>query len=231
MTLLLFCVIFITLVGGYGLVASTPLNIDGTVSSLIISYYAWTMVMSVFTATGYAIESAKQAGTIETAISHAKSFCALLISESAASSIFNFVFSWIVVGGLSLVFGVALHLRVADVLIVMLPGLASILGFSLTVAGITLLTHKASGVLGILQFVLLGGLLLPDGILQNIAIPFKAASALLKPILLNGLPFWQANLTQIGCLLASAALYMALGVWVFGRCLEAAKRRGTIGFY
>ncbi|HCX78008.1 MAG TPA: hypothetical protein DG577_01200 [Firmicutes bacterium] len=111
-TMILFCVIFIILIGGYSAISGSPFQFGESAAGLVVSYYAWTMMLSVYTSTGYIVYQNKQHGTLENIISNTRHFTLLLICESIVSSAIYFVFSWLIIGALTLIYGIKLHFMV-----------------------------------------------------------------------------------------------------------------------
>lgn len=133
--MILFCLIFIILVGGYSAISGSPFQLGESATGLVVSYYAWTMMLSVYTCTGYIVYQNKQHGTLENVISNTRHYTVLLICESIVSSAIYFLFSWLIIDALTLIYGIKLHFLVFSVFAIIMIGLLSVLGLK----GISLL--------------------------------------------------------------------------------------------
>lgn len=230
-TIILFCIIFLIFIGGYTAIASTPFQFGESAAGLIVSYYAWTMMLSVYTSTGYIVYQNKQYGTIENIISNTRHFTLVLICESIVSSAFYFVFSWLIIGTLTLICGIKLHFMVFSVFTILMIGLLSVLGLSLVVAGAAMLFQRMDGIMSILQFVLLGGLFLPESAIISLGVPFYSANKMLISIFVEGKSLLHLNLDNYIMLACNSLVFLAAGILIFQLCLKSAKRRGTLSFY
>ncbi|HBI55246.1 MAG TPA: hypothetical protein DDY38_00215 [Firmicutes bacterium] len=230
-TMILFCVIFIILIGGYSAISGSPFQFGESAAGLVVSYYAWTMMLSVYTSTGYIVYQNKQHGTLENIISNTRHFTLLLICESIVSSAIYFVFSWLIIGALTLIYGIKLHFMVFSVFTILMTGLLSVLGLSLIVAGAAMLFRRMDGIMSILQFALLGGLFLPESAVTYLGIPFYSANKMLMSIFIDGTSLLHLDLDNCIMLVCNSLVFLAAGILIFQLCLKGAKRRGTLSFY
>lgn len=232
-SMIMFCVIFALLILGAVTVAgdNSPLQFGSSTGGIVVAYYAWTMMLSVYTSTGYIVEQNKQNGTLENIMSHTKHITSLLICESIVSSMIYFMFSWIIIGFISWISGIHIHFMILDVFLTMMIGLISILGVSLITAGFTLLFRKTDGIMSILQFALLGLLFLPKSSVSMVVAPFFTANQMLTDIFLQGTSIFSFQVENIVFLVLNSAIYLALGILVFKLCLSRTRVLGTLSFY
>lgn len=232
-SMIMFCVIFIALITGYSAISGhgSLFNYGESIGALVVSYYAWTMMLSVFTSTGYVVTLNKQSGILENIMCNTPHLVVLLICESLVSSVVYFIFSWLIIGVLTWICNVTIHILILDVFLVLMIGLLSVLGFSLLVAGSALVLRKTEGIMSILQFVLLGALFLPDTNVTRLLSPFFAANQMLTEIFINGTRISSFQLIDYIILLSNSALYGIVGVFVFSLCMRKAKQKGILSFY
>lgn len=230
-SIVLYTVIFVALIYGYSALSATPLQYGSTVSGLIISYYAWTLMMSVYTFTGYVVEQNKNNGTLENIIVSSQSITLVLICECIANCLFYFVFSWAIIGLLALICGVSLHVHVVTTFVILMVGLLSVLGMSLVVAGLEMLLRKMDSIMTLLQFALLGELFLPDSVPARLLLPFHFANHLLRRTFLDDCTLSSFSGKDYLYLALNSAIYLLLGVLCFSQALKLAKRKGTLSFY
>lgn len=232
-SMVMFCAIFIALITGYSAISGqgSLFNYGESTGALIVSYYAWTMMLSVFTSTGYIVTVNKQSGILENIMCNTPHFVVLLICESLVSSFVYFIFSWLIIGVLTWICNVTIHILILDVFIVLMIGLLSVLGFSLLVAGSALVLRKTEGIMSILQFVLLGALFLPDSYLTRLFSPFFTANQMLTEIFINGTRISSFQLMDYLMLFGNSAVYIVIGVFVFSLCMRKAKQKGNLSFY
>ncbi len=230
-SMLLFVVLFIAVAFGYSVVSSSPFEFGHTLSGLIVSYYAWTLMMSVYTSTGYTIEQNKSNGTLENLIVNSQNPTLILITECLANTLVYFVFSWCIIGILCWVFSIALYIHVITVLVILMVGLVSVLGLSLVVAGVEMIIRKTDSILSILQFVLLGSLFMSDNTITRLFIPFFSANLLLKSSFIENMDLLCMPIELLLSVVINSTIYLLIGVGVFTYGLHHAKKRGTLSFY
>lgn len=233
MSIILFYVIFLALWGGYSLlsVGNSSINLGNSFSGILISYYAWTTMLSIFTSTGYIVQENRQYGTIETLSVNSTSLTFLVICESLVRILYYFVFSWVNILLFAFTTRTHLYINVGVVFYSIVFGMLSVLGLSLIAAGTSMLFRKMENILSIMQFVLLGGLFLPSSPVVDIIFPFHQAKILLESSFINGLKFIDITLAENMYLLLNMVLYVSLGVIIFNRCLRIAKIKGLLNFY
>lgn len=226
----MFYVIFLALLGGARLFLGA-FNYGDTLLGLVVGFYSWTMMLAVFTSNGYIVEDNKLYGTIETITANSTGLTLVLITEAAVSIVFYFVFSIFNLFLYSVTARVPIAYNIISILVIMLIGLSSVFGVSLLVAGITLLIRKASNILSILQFALLGFLLLPPSMTVKITVPFSCASTLLRTIMLKDETILELPFSDLLYLLINAIIYLSLGIAAFQLCFTYARKKGVLGYY
>lgn len=234
-SMVLFYVIFFFLWGGYSIFLNknslSPINLGSSISSVIISYYAWTMILSVYTFTAYIVQMNRQYGTIENLIINAGNFSFLLISENLVSILFYFIFSWINILIFSLISGISFYINFFTVLYIIIIGLLSILGLSFVIAGFSLLFRQTDSITSIFQFILLGILFIPDSLISRLLLPFYQANRLLQKSFIQNISLESFGVYDHLFLIFNTVLYLSIGLIFFNKCLNKAKSKGTLSFY
>ena len=228
--IIVFYLIFLALLGGVR-VFGGDFVYDETIAGLIVSFYSWTMMLSVFTSTAYLVEANKMYGTLETLTANSRSLILVLITESVVDILFFFVFSLLNIFLFSITAGVSISYNILSLLVVVFTGLISMLGLSLVIAGITLIIRKAGNALNLMQFILLGILFLPSTIYTQIFVPFFSAFTLLEKIMVDNLTIITVPSDLLLFLFINAVIYFTIGIVTFTLCLKKGMKKGYLGFY
>ncbi len=230
--MVLFYIIFFALMKGLSAFSgSLPMNLGESVQGLVVSYYAWTMMLSVYTTAAYLVQQNQQFGTLENLIVNSESFSFVLISENIVSILFFFLFSWVNLFVFSKIAKITFFINFFTVLYVVLIGLLAILGLSLLLSGIALLYKRVGSFMNIGQFLLLGFLYIKDTTISRMFIPFYQAKQLLEKTFIHDVSFLDFTASDHLYLILNAAIFLILGVFFFHRCLHRAKVKGTLSYY
>ena len=179
--------------------------------------------------TGYIVYQNKQYGTTKILLVTPGIYFSADLREHLSSA-FYFVFHGLLLA-LTLICGIKLHFMVFSVFTILMIGLLSVLGLSLVVAGAAMLFQRMDGIMSILQFVLLGGLFLPESAIISLGVPFYSANKMLISIFVEGKSLLHLNLDNYIMLACNSLVFLAAGILIFQLCLKSAKRRGTLSFY
>ncbi|MBC7087939.1 MAG: hypothetical protein H5T96_05535 [Tissierellales bacterium] len=234
-SMIMFYIIFFLIFSGYSLIANrsqlSPLNLGTSLSGIVVSYYAWTMILSIYTSTAYIVQQNQQFGTLENIMVHSKNLSFLLVSENLVNMLFYFVFSWINIFVFSKISNISLYINFFTVMYIIVIGLISVLGISLVMAGISLIYKQINNFMNIMQFLLLGILFLKDTIISRLFLPFYQANKLLQDSFIKNLTFKNFTIHDHLLLNLNAIIFLTIGLIVFKKCLNKAKIKGTLNFY
>lgn len=231
-SIFVFYIIFLMFTSGYKFF-SGPIDHSSTMQSIIVAYYSWTMVLSVYTSMGYIISQNRSTGVLENLMLNSPNFTMLLILESFSRTIFYFLFSWINLFLFKLTTGVEMSFRFFSTGYILIIGLISILGVSLIVAGITIVLKNAGAVLTILQFAFLGLLSIrfSENILLQICLPFATAKQMLEKCLIEDISAFAMPKINHATLWANAILFLIIGSFIFNYFTNLAKKKGLLKFF
>ena len=230
-SMILFYMIFFLLWNGVKIISGTGLAFGSDKIGMLVGYYSWTMILSVYTSVGYIIANNRNTGILENMIINSNNFTFLLIIESMGRMLLYCIFSWLNIFVFSLISGSHIYFRVLSTTYVLIVGLISVLGVSLFIAGITIVFKKASAILSILQFAFLAILFVPANFATRLFLPFVQANEMLKIIFEQGVSAIGITAEKHLLLLANSALYLLCGIIVFNLCIKNAKRKGYLRFF
>lgn len=204
-------------------------------NDIIVGYTLWTLSMTSVGTMGWSIANEAQNGTLEQVFLSPAGMRWILLCRNAATVVISLVFTTATLFAVMAITGRWLVLSPLDIV----PGLlmiASASGVGFLVASVTILMKRSNQLLNLLQFVLLFLIMAPTanlaGVWRWVAItaPFSPVVALLRSMmsgqsggLFAGNWFWWS--------LVNAALWLGLGLLVFGAALRRAKARGSLGHY
>ncbi|WP_024468704.1 hypothetical protein [Treponema pedis] len=230
-SMILFYAIFFLLWNGIKIASGSVLTFGADRIGILIGYYSWTMILSVYTSVGYIIAKNRDTGILENMIINSNNFTFLLIIESMVSTLLYCIFSWVNIFVFSLISGSHIYFRIFSTTYVLIVGLISVLGISLFIAGITIIFKKASAILSIFQFIFLAVLFIPANFVARLLLPFIQANEMLKIVFEQGISVIRISPEKHLLLWANAALYLICGIVVFNLCIKSAKRKGYLRFF
>lgn len=231
-SMLMFYIIFFALMKGLSAFGgSLPIQLGDSVQGIVVSYYAWTMMLSVYTTAAYLVQQNQQLGTLENLIVNSESLSFVLISENIVSILFFFIFSWLNLFVFSIIAKITIYVNFFTVLYIVMVGLLSILGLSLMMSGFSLLYKRVNSFMNIGQFILLGFLYLKDTPISRVCVPFYQAKLLLEKTFIHDIPLHGFTLSDHLYLILNSTFFLVIGVIFFNLCLRHAKVKGTLNYY
>lgn len=224
----------------YGLFLGTSYMSGGSIfgtrlSSVILGYTLWTVSLTAIGNMGFSISNEAQNGTLEQVFLSPLGALRILFLRNVASLVFSIFFTVVVIYGIMALTGHYLALGVIDFIPLLMAVLVSI-GIGFLIASVTIVFKRTNQLMGLLQFVLLFMIMTPfsdlPGVWKDLAIvvPLAPMIALLKAMLIDHFSiFASGNWLWWG--FVNIALWLGLGMGVFSRAYQRARRRGTLGHY
>lgn len=229
-SIVVFYVIFLLVSKGV-MKIGTNLDYGSTMQGIIVAYYSWTMILSVFTSVGYIVENNRNTGVLENIMLNSPCFTFLLLIESFTSMLLYFLFSWLNLFLFKITAGVEMSFRFFSTGYLLLIGLLSVLGISLFIAGINTVLKKANAVLTVLQFAFLGILFLPVNSYTKIFVPFTVAKTMLKKVMVENISALSLPIDMHISLWINTLLFLLFGIITFNWFIKAAKKKGLLKFF
>lgn len=203
-------------------------------SDIIVGYGVWTLSMTSVGSMGWTIANEAQNGTLEQMFLSSYGSRWILLCRNAASVLFGFIFTAIVLVLVMAITGRWLTISPLDLIPAVLMAISAA-GLGFVVASVTVLMKRSNQFLNLLQFILLFLIMAPIGDLAGpwkivaILTPFAPTVALLRGMMTNGLHLMGGS----GLLwsVVNAIVWMIVGLWVFGIAQRYARTRGNLSHY
>lgn len=209
--------------------------VEGRLDSVIIGYLLWTLSMGAIGSMGWEIMNEAQNGTLEQVMLSSLGLTRILFLRSIVMFLYNILFTIIVMFIIMWLTG--RHLSVSALeLIPFCLAMASAIGIGYFVASITILFKRTNQFLGLLQFVLLFLVMTPFtslpgwGRVIGVFVPIAPMNALLKQMMIHNHGLGGPDHWLLWSLI-NALLWVGLGMVVFGRASQRARRIGILGHY
>ncbi|HEY4458906.1 MAG TPA: ABC transporter permease [Pseudonocardiaceae bacterium] len=215
-------------------------NLDrGQLTTALLGYVVWFYAVNLISGVGIDLISEAQTGTLEQ-MCMSVSAPALLLLGRALSQL---VTTTVLIAALDVVLTVTLHATVPLSLVgilLLLITLAGLFGFGLMIGGAVLVFKHVGALANLIvnMMIFTNGTLLPVDhfprwltLIVN-SLPSTQGVTLLRESVLEGrslIAMWSDG--ELPGLLLNTAIYLALGLLVFGLGLRRARHRGSLGQY
>jgi len=204
-------------------------------SSIVIGYTLWILVLDAVGNMGYNITTEAANGTLEQVFLSPAGPLRVLLARSLANLVFTCLFAIVTLFSIMAITGHWLRMSWWDI-IPFVMAIAVSIGIGFLVASVSMLFKRANQFLGLLQFFLLFVVMTPfttwPGAFHAIAVivPLAPMVGLLDKMMIHntglfteGYWFWWGWLNLV--------LWIGVGMWVFQMAFNRARRKGTLGHY
>lgn len=212
----------------------SPISLGETLESFVIGYFLWTVMVMAYSSTAYSVINDANRGTLEQISMSNLGLHNILIVRSITDSIVNLLVSFAVLFSIMATTNYWLDIKIWQILIVILMGIFSILGLSLIFAGLALIFKQIQSLLNIIQYFLIGLVIVQTNhyhSLTSILLPFRPTIESIYRIAINGESFMAFSLIDFGVMIGNSIVYLGIGLFLFNKCSEIARRKGLLGQY
>lgn len=198
----------------------------------VICYIVWMLSMAQMSDTSSSWRNESTTGTLEQLMASPYGAVRIFLMRSVADTTVILAWMGIMSALIVVITRPVLHLSLA-ILLPILTVLAAATGLGLMLSSLVLLFKQMSSVGQIVNFLLLGLLILPleswSGVRFGLGslLPITPGAALLRVILIHH--SFDYHLLSIS--LANGFVYFSIGAFLFTKALNRAKRRGLVGKY
>lgn len=201
--------------------------------SLILSYMVWLISLSVYQTMSTKIDEELKQGTIEQLYMSKYSLRTILIVQTIAELVIEFLQIILVVILCMLITNTWLNFsNIFSILGLLLIILVNYFGISLFLSGLVLYVKRMAVFMQIMQFVFLGILLIntENSILLKL-IPTAYAINLLNDVVVSSAPVVINNFFDASLLLVPTIIYFIIGYLFFGFMEKFVVKKAKLGFY
>jgi len=210
---------------------AAPVILGETLEGLIVGYFLWTIMVMVYGDTAHSVVNDANTGTLEQISMSSLGLDTVLIVRSIANLIINLLVCFIVLFAVMSTTGYWLNINLIALLVLILPGIFSILGIALIAGGLALIFKKIKSLLNIVQFFLIGLVFTASNSLISVLLPFKPTIWGVYQIVLGGNSLMDFSLYEFGAIILNSAVYFFIGLFIFNQCCKVAKKKGLLGQY
>jgi len=206
--------------------------ISDTIEGLVVGYFLWTLSVGAYSGIVGDVRSEASWGRLERHYMTPYGFGPVVLAKSLAIVVRTFLTSSVVLAAMLLMTGTQLDLNLLTIVPVAGLAIVSALGIGLGMGGLGVLYKRIGNVVNILQFAFVGLISAPAFDLPWAqALPLVQGSAMLQRAMTDGVRLWQFDPVALAVLVATAAVYLALGYGAFALATRRARRLGVLGDY
>lgn len=231
-SLLTMYLIFLGIFLGVKYLGGTSLSAVDTLEGIIVGYSLWTLSIFAFSDLSWELTNEAQMGTLEQMYLTPAGFAWAQAGYLIGDLLFFSVFEVAMIVLMMLTTHRYLHFDLVSIVPVLIFTLAPAYGIGFAVGGLALVYKRIQAFFQIVQFVLMGLLVVPVNRMPWARLlPMSEGNALLRQIMAGGRSLWQLPGQDLILLLATGIGYLALGLAAFGWAERVARRRGLLGQY
>ena len=210
----------------------SPIDMGDTLEAFVVGYFLWTIMMMAYSNVAYGIMDDANRGTLEQLNMSGIKLSTIVTARSISTLLVNLIVSTSLLFIIILKTGYKFEIRIFTVLLSIFIGIFSILGIGLIFGGLALIFKKISSLLNIIQYFLIGFVMVnPENPIIYYLLPFRPAADKVFLSMMKGYTLTDFGLYDYGIMIGNSILYFAIGLLVFNKCVEIAKKKGLLGQY
>lgn len=229
--LVTFYVIFLGMFFGIQLIGD-PGSQAANIQYTIVSYIFWFMGMMVTNNVGWQVTNEAMRGTLEQLSMSPVGIWKILTARLVATTVLYFVMIIFLLYLSMFTTGQWLNIDLISILPILILTLISMFGVGFMIAGISIVWKQVDSFLQILQFIIAGLTFVSISTAPfMVFLPFVKGIDMIRDIMINGTTITQLGITDFLTLMANAAIYFILGLFIFLSCEKIAMRKGLLAHY
>ena len=210
----------------------SPIDMGDTLESFVVGYFLWTIMMMAYSNISYGIMNDANRGTLEQLNMSGIKLSTIVTARSITTLLTNSIVSIILLLIIILTTQYHFKIKILTVFLSIFIGIFSIMGIGLIFGGLALIFKKIESLLGVIQYFLIGFVMLdPENPIIYNLIPFRAAADKVFLSMMKGYTLIDFSIYEYGIMIGNSILYFGVGLIVFNKCVEIAKKKGILGQY
>jgi len=227
-----FYIVFALLFFGTNSIGGGVIDLGDTLEGIFAGYLTWLLAMMGSTELAWNVTSEAQTGTFEQQYLSPVGYRWIALFTESFNFVYNISLIFLIALVMAVTTGQKIHLHLGSTLPVMLSVYVQATGLGLALAGLALMYKRIQSFFQVVQFLMIGFLLVPwDRFPWAKYLPFAASQRLLQRIIMNGDRIWQLPASDLILVLCVTVLYVALGAAAGALAESKARERGVLGQY
>jgi ABC-2 type transport system permease protein len=224
--LLFFLVLF------YGGRAVAPTAMSNTLSGLIVGFFLWTLSTAAYGGLSWGITREAQWGTLEQLFMSPFGFGPVMVARTLVSILETFLWGAVTLLFMMVVTGRWLALDPLTVIPLAALALAPAVGIGFVFGGLAIRFKRIENAFQLVQFVFVALIAAPVSQYPWMKwLPLAQGSQMLQSAMGDGVALWEFPAGELGVLVVTAFVYLAVGYAAFHYCERWARSEGVMGHY
>lgn len=224
---IVFCLLFF---GAQSLGGAVDLG--DTLEGLVVGYFVWMVAIMAYSDLSWHLLNEAQVGTLEQMYLTPSGFHWVNAAFLLSNLLIQLVLLSIILALMMVTSGQRLVIDVFSMLPLLLLTMASVYGVGFIMGGLALIYKRIQAAFQIMQFVFVIFLTIPLGRYPLARfLPVAMGNSMLRQVMVEGTPLIRLGAGDMGILVLTAVVYLAVGVGVFRYCEGVSRRDGLLGQY
>lgn len=212
-------------------IGGSTVDFGNTIEGITVGYFMWLMFIFSFQGVAWGIIDEAQRGTLEQVFVSPISFEYQMLFRMISDFVFNVLFAVPLMYLVAYTTGRRLNFDFLTLLYLLITGTVCALGIGMMLGGIALVFKRISSFIQIVTFGSLAFTMFDLSKLWYRFLPMSQAAYLMKKLAVEGIRFYQFQLSDHVVLWLVAFIYLMAGVLVFRGFEKRAMIAGTLGQY
>lgn len=230
----LFLIVFYGAQGIGTAVGGAPAAVGTTLDATIIGFFLWFLALTTSSDLSWGIMNEARLGTLEQQMMTPVGFRWVSLLGVFTNTVVSLLMSGVILAAMVLTTGRQLHIDFITVVPLLILISTTTIGIGFITAGLALVYKRVDAVFQMMQFVFIAFIGAP-ALIKSVPlltlVPIALPSLLLNEAMAGGVRLFELGTDRLLLSVVSAAVYLALGLFIFGRAERKARNDGTLAQY
>jgi ABC-2 type transport system permease protein len=210
----------------------SPIDMGDNLEGFIVGYFLWTIMMMAYSDVAYGLMNDANRGTLEQLNMSGIKLSTIVTVRSLADLLINLLISIVLLFIIMVTTNYKLQIKIFSILFPVFIGIFSILGIGLVFGGLALIFKKVQSLLNIVQYFLIALVIIgPENEIIYNLLPFRPAADMVFFSMRRGYSLIDFPIYYYGIMIGNSILYFSIGLLIFNKCVNLAKKKGLLGQY
>lgn len=210
----------------------SPIDMGKNLEGFIVGYFLWTIMMMTYSGVAHGLMNDANRGTLEQLNMSGIKLSTIVTVKSLSDLLINLIVSVALLFIIIITTNYEFEIKIFSILLPILIGIFSILGIGLIFGGLALIFKKVQSLINIVEYFFIALIMVnPENKIIYNLLPFRPAADMVILSMREGYSFINVSIYDYGIMIVNSILYFSIGLFVFDKCVKAAKRKGLLGQY
>lgn len=229
----LFLIVFFGTRGIAGAVGGSAVALGDTLDTTIVGFFLWFLALASHSELAWTVMNEARLGTLEQLMMTPFGFRWVSVFEVVTATVTSLLMSGVILAAMLLTTGRQLQIDLVTIVPLLLLVTATAFGIGFGLAGLALVYKRIDAIFQVMQFFFIAHISAPTFMpmaMVNV-LPLSLTSLLINYAMTDGVTLTELGAGRLAVAVINAAVYLGIGLFVFGRMEKKARLNGSLAQY